>query len=331
MEELKKIKWGIIGLGNIAHQFVKDLELISGAQLLAVGSRDINKAKNFAKMHKAKKFYGSYKEVMQDDDVDIIYIATPHDSHADLTVKSLQQGKHVLCEKPVALNYHEAKQMVEASGSNNRFFMEAFWTRFNPSIQEVLMKIRNNEIGEIKYVNADFAFNVGTPQKRMIDIENGAGSLMDMGVYPLFLSYLVLGKPEYVLASANFYDSGADQQTSMILQYSNAHAVLHSSFVAPSNMIATISGTEGRICLSPVWHETQSYSIIKNNHKVVYQFPTKGKGFTYEIEECHRCILNNEIESDLWSHKDSLNLIQIVDEVRKQIGLQFPSEKQLNQ
>ncbi len=330
MEEFNKIKWGIIGLGNIAHQFVKDLKLVPGAQLLVVGSRDLKKAEDFAKAYQAKKFYDSYEKVMQDVNVDIIYIATPHDSHADLTIKSLQRGKHVLCEKPVALNHYEARQMIEAARSNNRFFMEAFWTRFNPSIQEVLMKIENNEIGEIRYINADFAFNVGTPQKRMIHIENGGGSLMDMGVYPLFLSYLVLGNPEHVLASANFYDSGADKQTSILLQYKKAQAILHSSFVSPSEMLATISGTKGRILLNPIWHETQSHSLIKNNHKVDYHHPTIGKGFVYEVEECHRCIRDQKIESDIWSHQNSLDLIKIVDEVRRQTGLRFPSEKELN-
>ncbi len=330
MVEYRKIKWGIIGLGNIAHQFAKDLALVTDAELTAVGSRTITKAQKFAKQYTVEKSYGSYEQVIADPDIDIIYIATPHDSHASLTIKCLEQGKHVLCEKPIALNYNQAIQMVETSRANNKFFMEAFWTRFNPSVQEVVLKIKNREIGEVKYINADFAFNVGTPQGRMIDIKTGGGSLLDMGVYPLFLAYVILGSPDKVLALANFYESGADKQTSMILQYENSQAILHSSFVSPSDMAATISGTEGRIRLNSVWHETQSYSVIKNNHVVDYQFPTKGKGFTYEIEECHLCIRNKRIESKIWSHQNSLDLIKIVDEVRKQTGLEFPSEKQLN-
>ncbi len=330
MAEYRKIRWGIIGLGNIAHQFAKDLKMIPDAELTAVGSRTIDKAQSFAQHYTAKKAYGSYDELIADPDIDIVYIATPHDSHASLTIKSLEHNKHVLCEKPVALNYSEALQMIETSRAQHKFFMEAFWTRFNPSVQEALLKIKNGEIGEVKYINADFAFNVGTPQERMIDIKTGGGSLLDMGVYPLFLAYVVLGTPDSVLASANFYESGADKQTSMILQYEDSQAILHSSFVSPSDMIATISGTEGRIRLNAIWHETQSYAVIKNNHKVTYQFPTKGKGFTYEIEECHRCIWSQKIQSDIWSHQNSLDLIKIVDEVRKQTGLKFPSEKELN-
>ncbi len=330
MARYKKIKWGIIGLGNIAHQFAKDLALVPDAELSAVGSRTIAKAQSFAKQYGAKRAYGSYDELVADPDLDMVYIATPHDSHASLTILSLEHNKHALCEKPIALNYNEARQMIETSRIHHKFFMEAFWTRFNPSIQDVLLKIKNGEIGDVKYINADFAFNIGAPQERMIDLKTGGGSLLDMGVYPLFLAYVVLGIPDGVLASSNFYESGADRQTSMILQYDNAQAVLHSSFVSPSDMVATISGTEGRIRINAIWHETQSYVLIKNNHSVVYQFPTKGKGFTYEIEESHQCIRNKKIESNLWSHQNSLDLIKIVDEVRNQTGLKFPSENQLN-
>ncbi|MBW1294444.1 Gfo/Idh/MocA family protein [Aquimarina litoralis] len=320
---MNKIKWGIIGLGNIAHQFAKDLALIPNAELSAVGSRNTEKALDFSQKYGAKRAYNSYDQVINDNELDIIYIATPHSSHADLTIKSLNAGKHVLCEKPVALNKEQTLQMVEASRANNKFFMEAFWTRFNPSVREALVKIRSGEIGAIKYINADFGFNIGIAEGRMIDTRLGGGSLMDMGVYPLFLSYLVLGMPKKILAAANFYESGADQQTSMILHYDTAQAVLHSSFISPSDMKALISGENGRIRLNAIWHETQSYTVIKNNHEVDYQFPTVGKGFSYEIEECHQCILDHKIESNLWSHDDSLNLITIVDEVRKQTGLKF--------
>ncbi|MCK8521747.1 Gfo/Idh/MocA family oxidoreductase [Aquimarina sp. D1M17] len=324
---LHKVRWGILGLGNIANQFAKDMALVPDAELVAVGSRSMDKAVDFAQKYGAQRAYNTYDQVINDGEVDIIYIATPHNSHAELTIQSLNAGKHVLCEKPVALNFSETVKMVEASKTNGKFFMEAFWTRFNPSIREVYSKVDQNEIGDIKYINADFAFNIGVATGRMIDPLLGGGSLMDMGVYPLFLSYLVLGKPKEILAASNFYATGADKQTSIILQYQDAQAVLHSSFVSPSDMKATVSGTEGRIRINSIWHETQSYTVIKNNHEVDYHFPTKGKGFTYEIEECHRCIHEKKLESDLWSHEDSLNLIQMVDEVRKQTGLEFASQE----
>lgn len=325
----KKINWGIIGLGNIAHQFAQDLALVDDAVITAVASRNLEKATDFALKYNVVNAYGDYNSIFNDATVDIIYIATPHDSHAELTIKALQNNKHVLCEKPLALNYKDAMLMIAVSKQNNVFFMEAFWTRFNPTIREVLHKIKNGAIGEIKYINADFAFAVQNLEgNRMTDLKLGGGTLMDIGVYPLFLTYLILGIPNEIVAKANFHTSGADLQTAMILQYNNAQAILHSSFVSSSNREATISGTNGRINLNSQWFMAQSYTLIQNDEKVTYELPTKGKGYTYEIEECHKCIKEGKIESLLWSHQNSLDLIKIVDAVKHQIGLEFPADKE---
>lgn len=327
MEEKVKIKWGIVGLGNIAQQFAEDLKLVPDAKIVAVASRNLEKAQGFAEKYNCEKAYATYEEIFADEEVDILYIATPHNSHKALTIKALESNKHVLCEKPIALCYNDALQMIEASKKNKKFFMEAFWTRFNPSVKEVFYKIKNGEIGEIKYINADFAFHAEELEgNRMTDLKLGGGTLLDIGVYPLFLSYLLLGIPDEIAAKANFHNSGADLQTTMILQYDDrAQAVLHSSFLSSSNMEAMISGTKGIINLSSPWYAAKSYTLIKDNKKVKYKLPTKGKGFTYEIEECHKCIKENKIESALWSHQNSLDLIKIVDEVRNVIGLVYPS------
>lgn len=206
--------------------------------------------------------------------------------------------------------------------------MEAFWTRFNPSFREAFSKIKRGEIGEVKYINADFAFFVekfGAIGDRKIDMKLGGGALLDIGVYPLFLCYIVLGIPTEILAKSNFHETGADLQTSMILQYDNAQAILHASFVSTSNIKATINGTKGRINLNTLWHEAQSYTLTVNNQEEEFLLPTKGIGFTYEIEECNQCIKENRIESVLWSHQNSLDLINMVDEVKKQIGLIYPT------
>ena len=323
-----KIRWGIIGLGNIAHQFAADLMLVKDAELVAVASRSLEKSKEFALQYNCQKAYSSYNDIINDPEIDILYIATPHSLHASLTIKALQSNKHVLCEKPIALNYADALQMIETSKANNKFFMEAFWTRFNPSFRAAFSRIKNGEIGEVKYINADFAFyadNLDGVGNRKTDMKLGGGALLDIGVYPLFLCYVMLGIPSEILAKSNFHQTGADLQTSMILQYENAQAILHSSFVSTSNIKATINGTKGRINLNTLWHEAQSYTLTVDNQEEEILWPTKGKGFTYEIEECHQCINENRIESTLWSHQNSLDLIKIVDQVKNQIGLEYPS------
>jgi len=322
-----KIKWGILGLGNIAHQFANDLMFVEDAELAAVASRDAEKSNEFAEKYDCKKAFSSYEAIINDPEIDILYIATPHSSHASLTIKALQHNKHVLCEKPIALNYDDALQMVTASKANNNFFMEAFWTRFNPSFREAFSIIKKGEIGEVKYINADFAFyaeNLDGIGNRKTDMNLGGGALLDIGVYPLFLCYVVLGIPTEILAKSNFHQTGADLQTSMILQYEKAQAILHSSFVSTSNTKATINGTKGRINLNTLWHQAQSYTLNVGDLEEEILLPTKGKGFTYEIEECHQCIRDNRIESSLWSHQNSLDLIKIVDQVRNQIGLEYP-------
>lgn len=322
----QKIKWGIIGLGNIANQFASDLALVDTAELYAVASRNRDNANAFAIKHNATTVYDDYDSLINDPSVDIIYIATPHDSHSRIAIQALNSKKHVLCEKPIAINHNQASMMVAASKANNRFFMEAFWTRFNPTFKNVLSKIQEGELGQIRYINADFSYLIENPNGRMTDINLGGGSLLDMGVYPLMLAYVILGKPEKILTSSLFFETGADQQTAIILQYKNAQALLQSSFMSHSNMSPTISGTEGRITLNSMWHEAQGFSLLKNNHSEEYSIPTKGKGFTYEIEECHNCIEKGAIESQFWSHQNSLDLIDIADQVRKQAGIKYPSD-----
>lgn len=323
--KLDKIRWGIIGLGNIANQFAADLLLIEDAELVAVASRDYNNANEFARKYNCKKAYTSYDELFNDEQVDIVYIATPHNSHTELSIKALEKGKHVLCEKPMALSYKDAVRMTEASKKYNKFFMEAFWTRFIPSVQEVLGKINNGVIGEVNYINADFAFHGSEIEnKRLFAKEMGGGALFDIGVYPLFLSYIILGKPKEVLARAIKHKNDIDLQTSMILQYESAQSILHASIVSDSDMKAVISGTNGRIELNSPWFVADGYSLfIDDNEEAIFTLPALGKGYAHEIIECQSCIRNNQIESKLWSHQNCLDLSLIVDEIKTQIKLPF--------
>lgn len=321
-----KIKWGIVGLGNIARQFATELQLIESAEIYAVASRSLDKAQEFSKDFQCPKAYGSYLEIFQDDQVDIVYIATPHDSHAELSIQALENGKNVLCEKPLALHYKDVEQMIATAKRRNKFFMEAFWTRFNPSVREALEHVQNGAIGEVKYINADFAITFQNPENtRMTEMSLGGGALMDIGVYPLFLAYLFLGMPKEILAKSNFHASGADTQTSVILYYETAQALLHSSFLYTSNMDATICGTEGRIVLEPepLWFMSEAYSLVQGDKKTKIDRPTLGKGYTYEIEECHACLWAGKKESNLWSHQNSLDLAKLIEEIKNQIGLHY--------
>lgn len=320
------VRWGIVGLGRIARAFIKDLHLVESAEVAAVGSRDERRARQFCREVGAARHHGSYDSLFADPDVDIVYVATPNDSHADLTVQALEAGKHVLCEKPFALSRAQGERMVAASRANGRFLMEAFWSRFNPTIAEVLERTRNGDLGPVRYISADFSFHVDpVPGSRLVDLARGGGALLDIGVYPLFLAYAVLGMPERVTARTIKHEQGADWQTAIILEYPKAMAVLYCGFASRSGLTATISGERGRFELDPTWHETDSYRFVDDKESSLrFDRPRSGKGFTHEILECHRCIAQGLIESTAWSHADSLALMGIADEVRRQIGLTFP-------
>ena len=328
MSVSKTIKWGIIGCGNIAHKFASDLSLIEDAELFAVASRSKERAQEFQLKHHANKSYDSYDGLLSDKEIDIVYIATPHISHATWSIKAMEKGKHVLCEKPLALNKKETLAIIETSKKTSRFFMEALWTRFNPSFIAIKKLIDDGTIGDIKYIQADFSFKSDKPlDSRVLDLKLGGGAILDIGIYPAFLTYTLLGIPTEIIARSIFHETTkCDMQTSMIFQYPDAQAVLYSSFASKSAMIAKISGTEGQIIIPDPWHVPQGFTLIKNDQRKEFDLPTIGKGFSHEILECHQCIKESNIESEIWSHQNSLDLITILDKVREQVGLKYPME-----
>ncbi|MEM9075452.1 MAG: Gfo/Idh/MocA family oxidoreductase [Bacteroidota bacterium] len=323
-----KIKWGIIGLGRIAKLFAEDLRLVEDAELVAVASTNLERAKSFSKEFGYPKAYGSYKELFTDTQVDIVYVATLHHTHCHHSIAAMNHKKHVLCEKPVAINKKEAGLMVEAAKKNKVFFMEAFWSRFNPSIEKIKELITQGRIGKLRYINAEFTFYKldDDPESRSLNVDLAGGSLLDMGVYPVFLGYFLLGKPKEILARSQFHKTGAEIQTSMILQYQDAQAVLYSGFANNTDMKAKICGESGEIFIAPIWHETQGFHLVTEGKSQYFDLPTLGKGFTHEIEEVHRCIRNNMNESSKWSHKNSLELIEIVDKIRLNSSIKYPFE-----
>ena len=187
--------------------------------------------------------------------------------------------------------------------------------------------IQNKDIGDVNFISADFSFyGDAAPESRLFNVELAGGALLDIGVYPIFLSYLILGYPEDIVAKAIKHATGADLQTSAILKYKQGFSNIMCGFGSDSDMVAKIFGTQGRISIDNIWHEAEGYKIEKEGGVEAFSLPTKGKGFTYEIEECLQCIAEGKIESEKWSHQDSLNLISICDEIRSQIGLKYPFE-----
>ena len=323
-----RIRWGILGPGKIAKSFANDLKLVNGGHLTAVASRNLERAKLFAEEFEATTYFGSYEALFESDAVDIIYIATPHTAHAEWAIKAMKNGKHVLCEKPMGVNSKEVQAMIETAKENKVFLMEALWSRFNPTIQKTKSLITSGAIGEIKYLHADFAFYAldRDEKGRLLNPELAGGSLLDIGIYPIFLAYLLLGKPDSIHASSYFHRTGAEIQTSMIFDYPEAQALLYSGLTSKSEMKAEISGEEGTIFIDPRWHESQGYSVVKDENIECFNVPKIGKGYSHEIMAVHECLNKGKLQSELWSHQNSLDLIGILDEVRSITGITFPFE-----
>ncbi len=325
----EKIRWGIIGLGSIAHHFVKDLALVHDAELIAVASRSRQKAEDFAIEYKAAYAFGSYEELFRCKEVEVVYIATPHTLHAENSIEAMNHGKHVLCEKPLGVNTAEVCRIIAVTRKNKVFLMEALWSRFNPTIQQVVQLIQDDVIGDISYLHADFAFPALHRDKnnRLLNANLAGGTLLDIGIYPIFLSYLLLGIPQTIYAASKMFATGVEWQTSMLFDYHQAQAILYSGFNSKSKMEAEISGTKGAVFIDPRWHEAQGYSLELNGKKTHVDLPTTGRGYFYEIMEVHHCLKTNQLESLLWTHKNSKDLIGIIDAVGAQAGVIFPFEK----
>ncbi|MDC0008079.1 Gfo/Idh/MocA family oxidoreductase [bacterium] len=324
----KKIRWGIIGPGKIAHSFAKDLALVNNGELIAVASRNLDRATEFAKEYDAEYVFGSYDKLLASDIVDVVYIATPHTGHMKWAIKAMQHGKHVLCEKPLGVNLAEVEEMISVAQKNKVFLMEALWSRFNPSILKVKELIEQGKIGNIGHLYADFGFYAldADEKARLLNPSLAGGSILDIGIYPIFLAYFILGKPERILSTSKFHKTGVEVQTSMIFEYTNAQAVLYSGLVSKTEMKAEISGSKGQIFIDPRWHNAQGYTVELNENQEHFDLPTLGKGYTHEIKEVHRCLNAGKVQSELWSHQNSIELISILDEVRQQGGIVFPFE-----
>jgi len=320
--------WGIIGLGNIARSFAADLALVPGARLQAVASRDLQKAESFASEFRATRAYGSYAALFADPEVSVVYIASPHSFHKEHTRAALEAGKHVLCEKPMGINAREVADLTSLAQKKGLFLMEALWSRFNPSIREVYQMVRKGELGPLSYLRADFAFPAldRDPGGRLLNPHLAGGSLLDIGIYPVFLAYLLLGVPRDFRVLAHFHETGVEKQIALLLEYPDALAVLYSGLSSHSEMKAEISCRDGSIFLNPRWHQAASYTVQREDEIRTLKHPLKGYGYTYEIEEVHACLNAGKTQSDLWSWADSSALHTLLDKIRNRAGITFPGE-----
>lgn len=322
------IRWGICGTGNIARQFAGDLRSSRGAELHAIGSRTIENAQRFAREFGVANSHGSYESLANDSEVDVVYIATPHSLHLENMRLFLNSGKHVLCEKPFTLNTRQARQAMELAAQKKLFLMEAMWTRFLPSIVELLRLITAGTIGPVRFVTADLGFRIGsTSPPRLFDPALGGGCLLDIGIYPVSLAAMILGKPTAISGQARMGQNGVDVDDAVCMSHSNGGlSCLHSSFSVATAKEARVIGTEGNIHLYRDWWKGGPMSVHFSGKRWEVNLPPEANGYQYEADEVARCIREGKIESQMVPHSETVMVMEIMDELRRQFGLKYPGE-----
>lgn len=323
------IKWGILGTGKIARRFMQAAFYVPEAQVIAVGSRTQASAEQFGAQYGVPKRYGSYDAVLADPEVQIVYIATPHSLHAENALAAIQAGKHVLCEKPFTLNAAQAQAVVDAARAQGVFVMEGMWTRCFPVVREIVRRMRAGELGEIRSVLADFGFRPEfNPASRLFAPELGGGALLDVGVYPVALAFMALGKPQQVVARATLGATGVDELCSMLLLYENgAQAVLSASLQVETPKQAHICGTLARIHMpAPWWKPSEAYLIRNDGSHEHLLYPYEGDGLQFEIRHVHDCLRQNLRESPWMPLDETLAIMHTLDALRAQMGVRYPGE-----
>ena len=325
---MSSFRWGIIGTGGIARAFAEDLKRLDGHIVAAVGSRSLASAEKFAEQFPEATPYGSYEELVTTD-VDAIYVATPHPMHHENSLLAMRAGKPVLCEKAFTVNANQARELVSYSHENQIPLMEAMWSRFLPHLKQVKQLVSNGVLGEITNIVADHGqFIPYERASRLWEPELGGGALLDLGIYPLTLAHLILGSPVSIHAEATLTDKKVDLNTSMLLRYaSGAHALLSCTMASRGSVSAMIVGDKARIEIDGSFYAPTSFRVITRDGDVTeYPKSYEGLGLREEALEFARLVRAGEIESPLMTHQTSIELMEIMDEIRGQIGVSYPGE-----
>jgi predicted dehydrogenase len=322
----QRIRWGILGTGGIANKFAADLRLLPDAELAAVGSRSAENAKGFAERYGAARAYGSVGELAADENLDVVYVATPHAAHHAGALACLRAGRAVLCEKPITLDRASAAELVDLARQRDVFLMEAMWMRCQPAILRMMDLIRVGAIGTVTAVHADFALTGPfPPTHRLRARELGGGALLDLGVYPISLAHLVLGRPDHIRAWAALSPQGVDENTGVLFGYdSGAIAALSCGLGGATRNAATITGTLGRIELPPGFHRPEQVVVHRHGaSSKVLEFASEGFGYHHEAAEVQRCLRAGVRESPLLPHAVTLEIMGLLDTIRADIGVSY--------
>jgi predicted dehydrogenase len=327
----RPIRWGILGAGGIADTVSGDIDLTDGNVVTAVAARDAERAAQFAVRHGAARSYGDYGALVNDDEVDVVYVATTHPHHRAHALLAIEAGKAVLIEKPVCINAADAREVFAAATQAGVFAMEAMWTRTNPLIRQAQQLIAEGAIGAVRGLRNEFGLGLAfDPTHRLYELDNGGGALLDLGVYPATFAYLFLGPPDEVRTVGTLSPTGSDDTVAMQWLYDGhpgAQLWTSASIHAPNE--AAILGSKGWISFLPVAYRPGGMIVHNDAGEKHIDDPLAGRGYGYgpEIEEVERCLRAGLMESQLIPHADTIAILEILDGARAALGVVYPSER----
>lgn len=326
----EKIRWGILGPGAISQKFAAALKVIPDAEITAVGSRDLQRADAFADTFQILHRHGSYTDLAENPEVDVIYVATPHPFHKACAMLCLEAGKAVLCEKPLTVDAEQATELIACARTQKRFLMEAMWTRFLPMIVQVREWLNAGVIGEPRLLTANKAsrqiLDTETRQGRLFNPELGGGALLDVGVYTIALAYMVFGAPSEITSLAHIGETRVDEQAAILLGYDTGQiANLFCAIRTETENEARIIGTQGAIHIPDFSQATAATLFRTGSDPLHLQLPFKSNGFEYQAMAVMTCLGAGELESSVMPLQESLSIMETMDTLRAQWGLEYPT------
>jgi predicted dehydrogenase len=325
----EEIRWGVVGPGRIAEKVVEDFAVVDGARAVAVASRSQARAEDFAGRHGLDRAYGSYKEILADPDVDVLYVATPHPQHHPIALAALHAGKALLIEKSFTATTPGAVEVIDVARQTGLFVMEAMWTRFQPVVVALRDLVADGAIGEVRSVQADLGVaREYDPADRIFDLALGGGALLDLGVYVASFAQMLLGTPERVVAAGSLFPSGADAEASLLLDYGDGRsATLTTSLRNALPGQARVFGTAGWIDVLPRFHHPET--IVLHRAGVEPETITRrpiGQGYAHELIEVTECVRAGRSESAVMPLADTLAVQALLGQAAEQLGVRHAED-----